>query len=118
MLELLMIIISCHVFLTDKNSAAILSCRIIFFDYYVSKDLVRRDNNSSVLNNVPQRVKQIINAEQTYKNYFEMACYSAIPSAADTLKSITIFSGLYKDFASKGHFFRYIFVEYIKPYMR
>ena len=90
-----MSIISCHGFLNYKNAAVLSSFCIKLVYYYPSKGFVLHDNNSSALNNVPQHVKQIINAEHIYKNNFLMACYIATPSADNTLKSITICSGLY-----------------------
>ena len=71
--ELLINIISCHGFVNDKRSSLILSCRKKLVDYYLSKGFVLHNNIPRALNNVPQRVKHIINAEDMYKNYFVMA---------------------------------------------
>ena len=80
------------------------------------------ETNSNAFKNVLLRVKQIINAEQLYINYFLMACYSAIPFDYNTLKSITIYTHFHTEFTStyyndKGDAFRNIFGQYIKPYM-
>ena len=52
-----------------------------------------------------------------------MACYREITYDANTLKLITICCGLYTDFVStyyndKVDVFRFIFAEYIEPYMK
>ena len=73
----------CHV---AKNSFPITYKNVLFFI-----------KNSSALRNVPQCVKHRINPEHTYKNYFIMACYTAAPSSASTLKIITVCSSLYAD---------------------
>ena len=78
------------------------------------------ENNSNALRYVPLRVKQRIDAENLHKNYFEMACSRAIPSADNTLKSITICSNFFKYFASmyytdKVDVFIFLSREYIKP---
>ena len=72
---------------------------------------------------MPQRVKQIINAEHMYKNDFVMACYIKPPSGANILKTTTICSCFHAEFAStyyndKGDVFRLIFGKFIKPYMK
>ena len=72
--ELLMNIISCHIFANNKESAVILSCRSKLVDYYFQKNYVLLKNNSKVFNNVPLRVKQRINAENLSLNNFVMAC--------------------------------------------
>ena len=116
-------IFSCHGCLNNTNSAVIFSCRSKLVDYYLKKCFVLFENNSNALKNVPLRVKQRINAEHLYTNYFVMACYSLNPSAANTLKIITICIFLHTKFAStyynyKGKAFRYLFGKYIKPYMK
>ena len=72
--ELLMNIISCRLFANNKKSAVILSCRSKLVDYYIQKNYVLLKNNSKVFNNVPLRVKEIINAENLSLNNFVMAC--------------------------------------------
>ena len=52
-----------------------------------------------------------------------MACYIKIPFDANALKSITICNRFHTEFVStycndKGDAFRYIFGQYIKPYMK
>ena len=52
-----------------------------------------------------------------------MTCYSAITYADNNLKSITICSHLRTEFSStyynyKGGVFRYIFVQYVKLYIK
>ena len=52
-----------------------------------------------------------------------MACYSAIPYAANTLKSITICYRFHTEFSSvyyiyKGYASRYLFGKYVKTYMK
>ena len=52
-----------------------------------------------------------------------MACYRAIPSVANTFKSIFICYSFYTDFVSTYYndrvdVFRLIFAEYIEPYMK
>ena len=69
-------------------------------DYYLSKGFVLHNNIPRALNNVPQRVKHIINAEDMYKNYFVMAWYRGIPSAANTLEKSTICYLLQTEFTS------------------
>ena len=52
-----------------------------------------------------------------------MSCHKAIPSVANTLKSITICNFLQTEFSptyynDKGDEFIYIFGKYINPYMK
>ena len=81
-------IISCHGFVNDKKSDVVLLCCIKVVSYYLWNVFVIHDTNSSALKNVPQRVNKIINAKQTYIYiyYLVFLCYSAIPSADNTLK--------------------------------
>ena len=74
-------------------------CCSKLFGYYLSVGFVILENNSSSFSDVPLCLKQIINAEILHKNDLLMACYREMPSADNILKSITIFSGLYRDFA-------------------
>ena len=61
--EILMNIISCHVFVTNRKSTVILSCCRKLIDYYLQKCFFLK-NNSNDFKNVPLRAKQRINAEQ------------------------------------------------------
>ena len=92
--ELLMNIILCHGFVNNKNSAVLLSCGSKLIDYYLQICFVLHENIPNDFKNVPLRAKQRINSEHLYKNDFVMACYSTIPSAANTSKRITICSCL------------------------
>ena len=98
--ELLMNIISCNGFLNGVNSAGILSCRTKSFSYDISIGSIIHENNSSTLNNLHQRVKQRINSEHIYKNDFAITRSIAIHYGDNTLKSITMCSGLYTYFSS------------------
>ena len=64
----------------------------------------------------------MINEEHLYTNDFIMAGCSAIPSAANILKIITIYSGLYTDIASTYYndkeMFEIIIGEYINQYIK
>ena len=79
--ELLMNIISCHVFVNNTNSTVVFSCGRKLVDYYLSEGFFILDNNSRNLCDVPIRVKQIIDAEYIHINYLVMACYRENPSA-------------------------------------
>ena len=92
--ELFMNIISCHEFVNNTKSAVIFSCCIKLVDYYLQTCFVLHENIPNDFKNVPLRAKQRINSEHLYKNDFVMACYSTIPSAANTSKRITICSCL------------------------
>ena len=72
---------------------------------------------------MPLRVKQIIRAEKLHKNDYAMECNREIPSTDNTLKIITICSGLYKYYGStyyndREDAFRCILGEYIKPSLK
>ena len=92
--ELLMDVISYHEFVNNTKSAVIFSCCIKLVDYYLQTCFVLHEKNPNDFNNVPLRAKQRINSEHLYRNDFVMACYSTIPSDANTSKRITICSCL------------------------
>ena len=98
--ELLTNVISYHEFVNNKKSTFILSCIRKLVDYYQPTGFVIIVKNSSASRNVPLRTKQIINEDILHNNDIVMEFYKATPSAENTLKSITICSGFYRDFAS------------------
>ena len=56
-------------------------------------------------------MKQIIHVENLYTNYFVIAFYREITYLANTLKSIIICSGFYKDFAPRNYNYKGDFLD-------
>ena len=81
-------LMSCHRFLKNVNYVIILKCPKRMFEYYFSKGFTILECNDKNLAKLPNEVKQIIHAEETYNSYKFMTCINTITSTSNTLKNL------------------------------
>ena len=72
--EVLMNIISCHIFTKKINPTVILLFHTRLVEYYLEKGFIIIQYNSKNLSSVPNKEKQITHAINIQKSYFVMAC--------------------------------------------
>ena len=78
--ELLMNLVSCHVFTKKHHSTVILLFQSHLVNYYLAKSFVIIKQNSSNLGSFPNDVKLIIHVIDKQKTYYVMACTTEIYS--------------------------------------
>ena len=74
--EVLMNLISCHVFTKKTNSNVISLCHTQLVEYYLAKGFVIIAHKSEKLSSVSNEAKKRIHATNIHKQDFVMACYT------------------------------------------
>ena len=88
--DLLMDLISCHVFLNNKDTVVILKFPKRMFEHYFSKGFTYFDCTKINLEKLPSEVKDRIYAEKTYNSDKVMICSTTITSTSNTLKNLAV----------------------------
>ena len=88
--DLLMNLISCHIFLKNINYVVILRFPKRIFEYYLSKVFTILECNENNLAKLPNYVKDRIHAEEKYHSDKFMTCINRIPSTSNTLNNLVV----------------------------
>ena len=88
--DLLLSLMSCCVFLKNKNPAVIVKYPKRMLGYYFSKVFILFDCNTTNLEKLPNEVKDIIYVNDTENSDKVVICSTIIPSTSNTLKSLAV----------------------------
>ena len=88
--DLLMNLMSCHIFLKNIDPIDILKRLKRMLEYYFSKVFTLFDCDTNNLAKLPNEVKYIIHAEDSENSDKVMTCYTTIPSTSNTLKNFVV----------------------------
>ena len=88
--DLSMNLMSCHGFLKNINSVVILKFPKRMLEYYFSKGFAILECNDNNLAKLRNKVKQIINVEETENSDKVMTCIDKIPSETNKLKNLVV----------------------------
>ena len=83
-------LMSCHGFLKNIKSVVISKITKIVLEYYFSKGFTLFECNTNSLEKIPNRGKQIINAEDKENYETVMTCTTTIHSTSNILKNLAI----------------------------
>ena len=93
--EVLLNLVSCHVFMERPNSTIVLNFRCLLVNNYLSKGFFIIENNSKQLSIIPNDVKLIIHGIEKLETDFVMEKKTAIYSVANIIKKLHIHSYLH-----------------------
>ena len=88
--DLLMKLMSCHVFLKNINPIVILKYLKGMLEYYFSKGFTLFDCDTNNLAKLTNEVNDIIHAEDTENYEKVMICSTVITSTSNTLKNLAV----------------------------
>ena len=112
---------SCYSFSKKVNSAALLKCPKSIFEYYFSKGFAIWECNTNNFGKLPNKVKQIINSEETENSEKVMTSINTIPSTSNTLKNLLLNKSLHSsyiqtEFNEKKGIINNTFITDVEPF--
>ena len=121
--DLLMNLMSCHVFLKNNDSVVIIKCPNRMFEYYFSTVFIHFYCNKRNLEKLPSDAKNRIYAEVTDNSDKVMICSTTITSTSNTLKNLLVnasshSSYIQKQFNDKKDMIINIFTAYFVPLIK
>ena len=113
-------LLSCHGFSKNIKSVVILKFPKRMLEYYFSKGFGILECNTNNLAKLPNEVKQIIHAEETYNSDYVMACIKTIPSTSNTPKKLLLHKCLHSSYIKtkyndKKEIINNNFITYVEP---
>ena len=110
----------CHSFFKNINYVFKFKFPKRMLEYYLPKGFDTLECNVNNLAKLPNEVKQIIHAEETYNSDFVMTCINTITSTSNTLKNLLLnkslhFSYIQREFNEKEKMINNIFIKYVEP---
>ena len=94
-------LMSCHVFLKNKDSVVILKCPNRISEYYSSKGFIHFDCNKRNLEKIPSEVKDRIYKEVTDISDKVMIRSTKIPSTSNTLNKLAVNASFHYSYIQK-----------------
>ena len=99
--DLLLNLLSCHVFLNNNESVVILKFPNRMSEYYFNKGFVIFECDEEHLKKLPSEVKDRVGAEVTVDTYLVMICFTTIPSTSNTLKNFLVNSNYHSSYTTQ-----------------
>ena len=121
--DILLNMLSFHVFLNNNESIVILKCPNRMSEYYFNKVFIPLTCDEDHLNKLPISVQQRVGAEPKVNSDLVMLCKTTILSTSNTLKNLYISSDYHESYSTETfnaeeEAMSRLFITYVTPQIK